>query len=346
VRQTLETFQELRFVVPPQVAREWSGVSPDHERREHELDRSGELREPVPPKMLAGTGSQLGALRTVGPIRVWNSPWVFATASGQVADTLRQWFEVEGHRPVNAGARRVTVVEMDDAQPSRFAAIEAEQIVLRADDLERLVYGLFEYITTMSRSELPCLVLHGGAVCTDEFTILVTGPSGAGKSTLTAALVASGFRYLADELVAIDPDDLKVWPLSRPIKLERRAVPLVTAVSSSAPIRGRDVHLVASHLGMDRRPGPPVGFVIHSSVAGQAPPAFRQMELGEALSELQTHRFPSGLALADQMGVLVRVADSAVSIRLARFDLDDAVRNIRETVATHSPFPSRPPNPS
>jgi hypothetical protein len=60
--------------------------------------------------------------------------------------------------------------------------------------------------------------LHSAAVATDGGVVALVGVSGAGKSTLAAAAVRRGLGYVADEIVAINPEGT-VRPFHRPIGL-------------------------------------------------------------------------------------------------------------------------------
>lgn len=62
-----------------------------------------------------------------------------------------------------------------------------------------------EMITRLIAPAGEQLIVHAGAVALEEQGILLCGGSGCGKSTLTALLVANGFDYLTDEVVAIAP---------------------------------------------------------------------------------------------------------------------------------------------
>lgn len=62
------------------------------------------------------------------------------------------------------------------------------------------------------------LVLHGNALEKDGQAIVCLGHSGAGKSTLAYALLQQGWRLLADDLVAINPEGLVLPGIPR-IKL-------------------------------------------------------------------------------------------------------------------------------
>ena len=49
------------------------------------------------------------------------------------------------------------------------------------------------------------LILHASAVESDGKALIMTGVSGSGKSTLSALLGQSGWRFMGDEFVLIDP---------------------------------------------------------------------------------------------------------------------------------------------
>jgi hypothetical protein len=63
--------------------------------------------------------------------------------------------------------------------------------------------------------------------------VLLVGGPGAGKSTLTAACVAAGLAYLADEVAAIDRRTGRVAPYARPLGLDGERL---VAASSLGPV--------------------------------------------------------------------------------------------------------------
>jgi hypothetical protein len=69
------------------------------------------------------------------------------------------------------------------------------------------------------------LLLHAAAAARDSGVVLLPAPSGAGKSTLVAGLVASGFRYLTDDVCAIDLDTGRACAYPKPIAISARALP-------------------------------------------------------------------------------------------------------------------------
>jgi HprK-related kinase A len=71
------------------------------------------------------------------------------------------------------------------------------------------------------------LIIHAATVERSGFALLIPGLPGVGKSTLCAALVASGWRLLSDELALLDPADGGVWPLDRPISLKNDSIEII-----------------------------------------------------------------------------------------------------------------------
>ena len=82
--------------------------------------------------------------------------------------------------------------------------------------LERLLHDL---TLTLVRHCRQHLVFHAAGLAWGERGLLLCGESGSGKSTLAAHLVANGFDYLTDELVALSPEGI-ISGLARPIVLK------------------------------------------------------------------------------------------------------------------------------
>lgn len=78
------------------------------------------------------------------------------------------------------------------------------------------------------------LLVHAGAAERDGRVVLVPGASGAGKSTVVSGLVDRGWRYLTDEVVAIDPESGRLVPYPRAAKVELQAAVLLDLVEVGA----------------------------------------------------------------------------------------------------------------
>ncbi|HWJ95142.1 MAG TPA: HprK-related kinase A [Telluria sp.] len=57
--------------------------------------------------------------------------------------------------------------------------------------------------------------------------VVMPAPPGSGKSTLCAALVASGWRLLSDELALVRLEDGALLPLPRPVSLKNRSIGVI-----------------------------------------------------------------------------------------------------------------------
>jgi hypothetical protein len=84
-----------------------------------------------------------------------------------------------------------------------------------------LVYKLFDHGMAGLNQRL---LFHAAVVAQNGRALLMPAVSGSGKSTLAAALCASGWTYLSDELAVVDPQTLRVEPFALPIGLKDKSM--------------------------------------------------------------------------------------------------------------------------
>lgn len=90
------------------------------------------------------------------------------------------------------------------------------------DPVELLPYLVWIIsMTAVEHLRARYLLLHAGAVAYDGSGIVLPAASGSGKSTLTAALVASGCRYISDEVAALEIGTRQLVPFARSLCLKR-----------------------------------------------------------------------------------------------------------------------------
>lgn len=92
---------------------------------------------------------------------------------------------------------------------------------LRTDDPALAIGALFVAVLECIRPGVQWFaLLHGAALARNGHGFALAGSPGAGKSTLAAGLIAAGFDYLADDLVALSSPDAAIipWPLPLSVK--------------------------------------------------------------------------------------------------------------------------------
>jgi len=90
-----------------------------------------------------------------------------------------------------------------------------------ADAPARVLVRLLEHLNRAAAvSVADAIPFHAAAVAVpDGRVVLLAGSSGSGKSTLCAAAVRDGWRFVAEEVAAVDPAQHAVHPYHRPIGL-------------------------------------------------------------------------------------------------------------------------------
>ena len=170
-----------------------------------------------------------------------------STSVGPYA-ALDHGFVVEAHADVAANVERLLTTLRVPAHASpttyRLERIaggdeytvwrESEAIGTVADAtiaVELLLWAIDEAAVQASDR---LLLVHAGAAEKRGRIVVVPGASGAGKSTVVSALVDRGWRYVTDEVVALDLESKLVAPYPRAAKVELPAAVLLGLVEAGA----------------------------------------------------------------------------------------------------------------
>lgn len=178
------------------------------------------------------------------------------------------------------------------------------------------------------------LLIHAAVVARGRFCALIPGRPGAGKSTLCAALVASGWRLLSDEMALIELNTRQVWPVPRPISLKNASIDILRGFA-------KDVFLgpvvTDTHKGTVAHMRAPADSIAAAGIPAEAAwviyPGYRA---GAALATTPVSPCRSTLRLADDsfnlpllgargFSVLAEVAQGCRSFELVYSRLEDAL---------------------
>jgi hypothetical protein len=141
-------------------------------------------------------------------------------------------------RTKNVASIQYTVVEWHAPDGTTIVIFENDKCLRTTTDAS---YALAYVVWLVSQrviaaSSRKSLLLHAAAAERGQRAILLPGPSGAGKSTLVAGLVDAGFRYLTDDVCAIDPDSGQTRPYPKPISLAPHVVELFEHNGHGSPL--------------------------------------------------------------------------------------------------------------
>jgi hypothetical protein len=245
-----------------------------------------------------------------------------------------------GHTFVDGG---YADIHFSLGSPSLLRSVYRRQVNFRFDDeypFKPLPYdqarpffewGLNWCVATTAHQYL---IIHAAVVAKGERCALIPGRPGAGKSTLCAALVASGWRLLSDEMALIHLDDGQIWPVPRPVSLKNASIDIIRG-------RGGGIHIGPSFTDTHK------GTVAHmrapaASVAAAKTPAsaawvvYPKFTPGADLSVNAVSPCQSALKLADDsfnfpllgatgFEVLADTAQGCDSYELRYSSLDEAI---------------------
>jgi hypothetical protein len=155
--------------------------------------------------------------------------------------------------------------EDEDESPEPYTYLRWRQLVYRNPSLVDVArYALWDIQYHASQNVRAFVALHAGAVGSSGGGLVLPGPMESGKSTLVAGLLRAGWRYLSDEVAALDPISGRVYPFPKFLYLDQTSVDLFPGLDDR--LEDRD-GLSRGRLDRTVRPGD-----LGAEVSGPVPP--------------------------------------------------------------------------
>jgi hypothetical protein len=154
------------------------------------------------------------------------------------------------------------------------------------------------------------LLLHGAAAERDGRAIILPAPSGSGKTTLVNHLAGNGFGYVADEIVAVDPETLRIVAYPKPFVLEATPGELELCVH---PPSGRSVE---------------AGVIVMPRYIPGGGGVLRPLRRSQAVLRIADNAFNFHLHGAEGLRTLAGLARRCATYELDVDDLDVATNSV------------------
>ncbi len=236
-------------------------------------------------------------------------------------------------------SRRGRTVGSATGAPRTYRVVVDGRVVARVETPDAAAVHALHHLDELAVEGSPgALLFHAGAVERDGLVVVVLGVSGKGKSTLTAALVQHGFRYLSDEIVAVDIATGEVWPYPKALDLHAGSLDLLGLDPDTASLQlpGSKGKLLPDRLGEVGSGGRPALLVfLAETLVPQATPG-APVELvppAEALVAILPVTFERTMDEPGNFAALAAFCEATPSVRIGRAPLDATVAEVEAALA-------------
>jgi Coenzyme PQQ synthesis protein D (PqqD) len=219
--------------------------------------------------------------------------------------------------------------------------VEDGRETVRTIDPAEVIGALFVAVLERTRPNLEWFALiHGAAPGFAGKGLALAGPSGSGKSTLAAGLVAQGYGFLADDLIALSEPNGTIVPWPLPISIKQGSIDIVgnhhpqSAEAKSYRTEGVEARmLIPPASAWDADPVPLRHLVFPRFVAGAEPHA-RRLSSFETIEQLLIDRIWLGNPVTEQrMSAFLAWLDLTPAYALSYGNLADGIQLIADVVA-------------
>lgn len=201
------------------------------------------------------------------------------------------------------------------------------------------VPAALEWVLTMTAIERlgdHYLLIHGGAAAWGDAGVVLCGASGSGKTTLLAALVAAGFRYLGDEMAALDLSTGRLHPVAKALCIKAGARQVLAgcypwlAVDAGRRRFGQEEVWYLLPPAAAWAPAPrPIRYLVFPRYQPGACARLESLPRSVALLHLIEQCFNAAPAVHARLGAIVALLRGVECFALTSGDLTEGVARVR-----------------
>lgn len=180
------------------------------------------------------------------------------------------------------------------------------------------------------------VLLHSAAAVRGGVTVILPADQESGKTTTVAGLLRSGFDYVTDEAVALDPISAWVTPFPKSLSLDPGSWALFAECRPMhSPDRVRQWQVPACSLGAHvvRHVVPPPRVIVFPKYVAGADTTVLPLSKAEAVHELARMSFDFPRHASRNLATLGRVSRHATAARLVIGSLSEAIDAIDAIVS-------------
>jgi len=235
-------------------------------------------------------------------------------------------------------AETYAVVRRPDG-PGFSVYLDGERIINTTQLDEACHHVVWHSLKLATESTDRYLVLHGAAVESGGVGVILAAPPDSGKTTLAAALVGSGYGFVADEYALIDRETGFVHPYARPFLLPARSLAplerLLALPAGSIPRGVARQSFVPPDSIRPRSLGEPcqVRFIVRPRYRAAGWTALQSRPRANVILELARESFNFDRLGPAALPLLAGVVEGTQTYDLPMSDLREAVLLVRRLVA-------------
>ncbi len=195
-------------------------------------------------------------------------------------------------------------------------------------------WGLNWCIATTSHQ---FLIIHAAVVAKNNQSVIFPGEPGAGKSTLCAAMVCQGWRLLSDEMALINPENLMITPVPRPIGLKNESIAIMQKFDSGTiigpsvtdTVKGTVAHMrpPVESINHSDRPANPV-YIIFPTYSARSDTELKKVEKAQSFVRIAEQSFNYHIQGVDGFRTLEKLVSRCPVFDLKYSQLDAAITEI------------------